>query len=334
MLLVDSTYIHIGGAKIVLDYLVEELEKTDINVFYLFDARVEKKPFKIKSTNKFLYIDGVLRKRVLFYKKNNDSFNNVIVVGNIPPPVKLNCNVITYFHNPMYLAVPQDFSFVQRFLYLLKVMLINKWKKNTDVWFVQSTIIREMFTEKFGETRKIEILPFFKPLRMNHKKLEKKKQTYFFPSTGQENKNHKRLIEAFCNFYDKYMIGELILTVPEQYEASFAIITKAINSGYPVVNLGYVDRNSLIEYYEKSEYLMFPSLSESLGLGIIEGIEFECKVIGADLPYTYAVCEPSLVFNPLDSASIEKAFIQSISCQKISVAKIHNEINRLINLLS
>ena len=54
------------------------------------------------------------------------------------------------------------------------------------------------------------------------------------------------------------------------------------------------DRLTLQKEYLSSEFLMFPSLTESFGLGLIEAIECGCKVIGADLPYTYEVCEPHL----------------------------------------
>jgi hypothetical protein len=66
----------------------------------------------------------------------------------------------------------------------------------------------------------------------------------------------------------------------------------------------------------------------------VEAIENGCKVIGADLPYTYAVCKPSLVFNPLEVDSITEAL--SLSLQKNTInseSKVKNEINTLISLL-
>ena len=42
MLLIDAIYINTGGGKILLDYLIEELEKTDKQIFYLLDKRIQK----------------------------------------------------------------------------------------------------------------------------------------------------------------------------------------------------------------------------------------------------------------------------------------------------
>ena len=80
--------------------------------------------------------------------------------------------------------------------------------------------------------------------------------------------------------------------------------------------------------------MIFPSLAESFGLGLIEAIECGCKVIGADLPYTYEVCEPSIVFDPMDDESIFEAFEKSLDdAVKTSSPKIRNNINELINIL-
>ncbi len=52
---------------------------------------------------------------------------------------------------------------------------------------------------------------------------------------------------------------------------------------------------------------MYPSINESLGLGIVEAITAGCDVIGADLPYMHAVCRPSAVFDPSSPESIADA---------------------------
>src|SRR5690606_25097053 len=109
-----------------------------------------------------------------------------------------------------------------------------------------------------------------------------------------------------------------------------------ISEGYPIENLGFIHREDLYQHYQASEYLIFPSLAESYGLGIIEAIENGCKVIGADLPYMHEICQPSLVFNPEDMESIYESFCKAITTQNLpeSIAKTHNHINELLHLLT
>ena len=83
-----------------------------------------------------------------------------------------------------------------------------------------------------------------------------------------------------------------------------------------------------------SEFVIYPSFSESFGLGIIEGIENGCKVIGADLEYLKSVCNPSLVFNPNSPFSIADALQKSLKNEiKETNQLVFNEIKQLINFL-
>ena len=315
MLLIDAIYINTGGGKILLDYLIEELEKTDKQIFYLLDKRIEKEKYVVKSTNVILYLKSGFFDRINFYKKNKKKFSKVFCFGNIPPPIKLKSDVLTYFQNINYISYSKkDFSLKNRFLFFLKRKILSLWKNKN----------------------KIEIIPFFKSIKKKKdiNNLDKISNSFLYVSNAYSNKNHIRLIEAFCNFYDKYKIGKLTLTVSEKFNEIKKLIDSKIQQEYPIENLGYVSQDVLIKSYIQSEFVIFPSTSESFGLGLIEGIEFECKIISADLPYTYAVCEPSIVFNPLSIESIEKSFDLAIHNNvKNSILKTKNSISELISLL-
>lgn len=338
MLLIDAIYINTGGGKILLDYLIEELEKTDEQIFYLLDKRIEKEEYIIKPSNTILYLNSGFFDRINFYKKNREQFSKVFCFGNIPPPIKLNVKVLTYFHGAAYIFLSKDdFSLKKRFFFFLKKKILSLWKNNTDKWIVQSLYVQQKMIEKYGENKnKIEIIPFFKSIKKNRAidNIGKISNSFLYVSNAYPNKNHIRLIEAFCNFYDKYKIGKLTLTVSEKFDEVKKLIDSKIQQEYPIENLGYVSQDILIKSYIQSEFVIFPSTSESFGLGLIEGIEFECKIISADLPYTYAVCEPSIVFNPLSIESIEKSFDLAIHNNvKNSILKTKNSISKLINLL-
>lgn len=337
MVLVDAIYINNGGGRILLDYLIQELEQTNLKVFYLIDSRIKDGFFQIKETNSIVYQESSLSQRFLFYKKSKSKFSKVFVLGNVPPPVKLNAIVFTYFHNSIFFAIPKEFPFIEKVKYKLKVFLINFLKKNTDFWLLQSDTLKEQFIQKFGEKEKTNVLPFYPSLRMKNEMEDEMKQldTYLYVSNAQENKNHLRLIEGFCKFYDIHHKGKLIVTVSEKYSNIFCLIQEKITNNYPIENLGFIERKKLIEVYQKSEYVIFPSLAESFGLGIIEGIELGCNVIASDLPYTYAVCEPSIVFDPNDINSIFLALELSLQTSvPKSRLKTYNQIDQLISMLN
>lgn len=334
MILIDALYINNSGGKVLLDYLIEELEKTDKEVFYLLDERIQKEKLQLKK-NKVIYLKASLIKRRNFYKENKNKFSSILCFGNLPPNIKTSAKVYTYFHQLLFLDLPKEMSFISKKIYYIKTRFLNAFKKNTDYWLVQTELVKEKLSKKYGiQGSNILVIPFYPPFTSEVKKNIRKEHQYIYVSNVSKHKNHLRLIEAFAKFYDKHKKGKLILTIHDDASEILNSINVKVNQGYPVENIGFVDRNSLRQLYMESEYHIFPSLTESFGLGLVEAIENGCKIIGADLPYTYAVCKPSLVFNPLEVDSITEAL--SLSLQKNTInseSKVKNEINTLISLL-
>lgn len=334
MILIDALYINNGGGKILLEYLIETIEKSNINAFYLLDERVQNKHNTISHDN-LVYVKGGLLERNKFYLDNRVRFSKVLCFGNLPPTIKLNVEVYTYFHQPMYLSVPNGFSLIERIKFNLKIAILKITAQNTNYWLVQSDLIKEKLHKKFlFKPENIKVLPFYPQFSSLDQDVIRKGHTYFYVSNANPHKNHTRLIDVFCNFYDKHKKGELILTVCNDFPEILVLIEQKQKKEYPIKNIGFVGRTALQKEYLSSEFLIFPSLAESFGLGLIEAIECGCKVIGADLAYTYEVCEPSIVFNPLDDESIFEAFESSLNGNvKKSIPKIRNNINELINIL-
>ena len=64
IILIDALHVNNGGGKVLLDYLIESIEKSNLQVFYLLDERVERRhPFinlnKVKAKNNLKFF-GVL----------------------------------------------------------------------------------------------------------------------------------------------------------------------------------------------------------------------------------------------------------------------------------
>jgi glycosyltransferase involved in cell wall biosynthesis len=334
MILIDALYINDGGGKVLLDYLIAKLEEQNIVCFYLLDDRIKNNGYKIKSSNKVVYVKATLLNRFLFYKKNI-FFTTVFCLGNLPPNIRLNSKVITYFHSQLYIKTSDETSIVEKLKYILKRSILRFFSKNTDFWFVQTESIKESLNIKFKiDNAKIKLMPFYPPFEKTKDLLERMDYTYLYVSNATAHKNHPRLIEAFCLFYDKYKIGNLSLTVGDEYKVVRNLITQKKQEGYPINNVGFVGREELQKMYLSCQFLVFPSLSESFGLGIIEAIENGCKVIGADLSYTYSVCKPSITFEPTSVVSIFESFVKSLDVNiAVSESHVSNKIDDIVKFI-
>lgn len=335
MILIDAVFIHTGGGKSLLDYLVSELKKTNAQVFYLLDQRY-KPQFPVETFDNIEFVDGFFN-RCKFYKKNGNRFRKIFCLGNIPPHIRLkNIETIVYLHSASYLEPVIQTTIKQKATQYIKNLIFNVLVKNAQLWMVQTEYMSNLLKLKYNfPENKVKILPFFKTLEKDFV-TDKKRYSFFYPGTAEPHKNHKRLIDAFCLFHDQYKIGELYLTVEERFKDVFDYIEfKKINS-YPIYNLGYIsDKKNMAELYSKSEYLVFPSLMESFGLPLIEATEFNCKILAANLTYVTQVCIPSSTFDPYDIQNMSKAFEETVHNSNLpeSYAIVHNRIDSIINYI-
>lgn len=335
MVLVDAVYINNSGGKILLDYLIQQLEKTDIEIYYLLDKRVENRHPDIKAGNKVQYLKGGLISKHQFYKTRGNAFRKVLCFGNFPPDIRLKGTVFTYFHQLLFINVPSVLPVITRFLINLKTVIFSLTAGNSDFWLVQSGEVKASLCKKYKAipVSKVLVIPFYPPLSPDGS-ISRKKSSFLYVSTGHSYKNHEKLLEAFTLFFDKYRIGELHLTIGDDFVKLQNRIVSLQNFGYPVINHGFVGRENLAVIYNSVDFVIYPSMAESFGLGIVEAIENGCKIIGSDLPWLYAVCEPSLVFDPKSVESIYLAIKDAVFSEvKPSKQLVFDQVGQLIDLL-
>ena len=179
---------------------------------------------------------------------------------------------------------------------------------------------------------KVLIHPFFPSFNgLIKKNIPRIPFSFLYVSKYHKHKNFENLIRGFKIFYDEFNIGELHLTLVNDNSSIINSINELVLKGYPVINHGFVTRDKLAYLYRSSEFIVYPSFLESFGLGIIEGIENGCKIIAADLPYTYAICEPSISFDPKSSISISNSLKKTLNKKLFkSIQLAFNDLDALI----
>ena len=331
MLLLDSLYVNSGGGKILLNLIVEYLHSNSIDTYFLFDERVRSDYDYIPIQSKTFCAPSIMR-RHLFYKNNRDKFTSVLVFNNIPPTVKLNCLVYTYFHNILYLNV----NFFDNFSLFVKSKVISFFIKNTDKWVVQSNFVKNSLCNSWGiKLNDVLILPIFDDTIIKDEYFSKSKKNsiinYLYVSDGHIHKNHLRLLEAFERYHSFNNNCTLIVTISDLHFKLKQRIFKLIQSGVPIIDIGFVPQNELTEQYLNADVIIFPSLHESFGLGLIEATKFNLPIMASNLPYVFEVVEPNLTFDPLSSQDIYAAFVKSqqiVGCKSKIISE--NKIYQLI----
>ena len=126
----------------------------------------------------------------------------------------------------------------------------------------------------------------------------------FYPASFLSHKNHLRAFQALNQVYDK--LGPLLTLY-------CTISSQELSSIYSrpgmVVPLGRLSRSEVFDYYQRCDYLFFPSLCESLGLPLLESASFNMPIVASDLDYVYESCTPVRTFNPYSVLAITTSLL-------------------------
>lgn len=333
MILIDSLYINNSGGFHLLEYLLKILIERKVDFTVLADARCKG---RLDYCPRVEYMKASTLNRLRFYLKHKSNFASVFCFGNIPAPIKLEVPVYTYFHNINLLTLAEAKNVKSKVVTWLKRSYFSLLKWNTDLWLVQTTNTAHELEVHLKEYKdRIRILPYYEIPESVHKIIgADKKSDYVYISNYTGAKGHEELLKAWEILHDNGIDITLHLTVKSSAVSFIKRIEYAKAKGVRIINHGFIPFEQVVALYQRSKAIIYPSHNESLGLGIIEAIEAGCDVIGADLPYIHAICEPSETFNPYSPKSIADAVIEY---EKGNSPKsrliIQNEINELIDLI-
>lgn len=339
MILIDSTYVNSGGGKVLLNYYLTRLSiKSDTKNILIVDSRID---LDLDSFNNSFIIHTIVASelnRLMIFKSlcNKYSLSAVISFNNIPPPIKIeNIPVYIYFHNVLFInLISFNRSFYLKILNNLKFSYIKLLNRKNYIWMVQTTLVKDRLSYEIDNS--ILTVPFFE-LSKNINNQIHRSNKFLYVADGNIHKNHDLLFEAFYILSKEYgLLPELVITIdPVAFPALNDKIIKCISLGLNINNVGVVSSEKVNELYQMAKFVIYPSLSESFGLPLIEAVNYGCKLLCIDLPYIYEVVKPSIVFNDGDAEHlaliIKELFLKNIVVADSEIV-VQNQIDRLINL--
>lgn len=335
MVYLDALNIDTGGGLVLLSYLEEQLESEGLD----YQILVRKKSVAKNEAKAVVGTPSVMGRYQIYRKTVRDELPGVVVFcfGNFPPPYSLNCKVITYFHRPALVDMNLERATrAQKVKYALKKIYLSALSGNSDVFQFQSQVIADAFAKTYPGCRaELQVVPFFKlkhyeslALRVEE---DTKEEVFIFVSNDAPHKNHRYLLLAWGELLRRGLTPRLQLTLPEG-SRFLPLLDALVRQGARVENLGLMPHEEVLEYTLRARYVVFPSLAETLGLGLVEAIYCGCTILAADLPYTYQVLKPPFIFDPRQPESIadcvEKALIAAAPPEAKMIMK--NKISSLL----
>ena len=341
--IVNALRINSGGGLVYMSFLHNEIDKK--NNFIILDHRIKNKLKRFKYA-RTIYIKnnliGWLRIFLLrssFYIKNfihrrisNQSVNISEYCLNGYPPlirfpfikskIRILCqNKLIFTYDKKYFNLFQKI----KYLYFYRILFFISLKID-DSLVVQTKTMKKIVKNKLKNKnvfledkfwRRLEISNYFNGLNNSEKKNTEGKikfsnfkenlLTFFYPAAFYPYKNHINLICAFKEISDIFENKiKLILTVSKE-DLPFAI--RDFNF---LLFTGNVNLFDIHEIYKRVDYLVFPSLLESLGLPLIEAKIYNLPIICSCRDYVFDVCNPVSTFDPENVEEIKRSLLKAV----------------------
>jgi glycosyltransferase involved in cell wall biosynthesis len=157
----------------------------------------------------------------------------------------------------------------------------------------------------YGKKIKVKIVPF---AYTQSCQLSNNRQGFVYVASGEEHKNHFRLLQAWSLLGKQGLKLKLILTIGSSFKTLVSKINfLRNNNGLEIYNMGLVKHEEIFEIYKNAEAIIYPSLIESFALPLIEASQIGLPIIASELDYVREVCEPIETFDPTSHISIMRA---------------------------
>ena len=324
-----------------------DLDKLGNLIFLDYRAKNKIKPFlhaKIIYFKKSLFRNFfVLKKRfeyILIFRsylvrnKKNEYFKEYFLNG-IPPLFRFskatnkvfilfqNRNLFSYVN---YFDRKLFFKFNSIIYFLIHYLLINSFLRNTDTIIVQTNSMRKTICRLKPKNTVIVQDNYWKNIKLERynnliknndeikskfllkkiKDITRNNKIFFYPSSFEPHKNHKLLFNSFNKLSLTSNANIKLIVTVDKNQVPFKYRNNKL-----ILFIGNQPIYTINQIYKIIDFLIFPSLNESLGLPLIEASFYNLPIIASNLDYVYEVCTPDFLFNPYSEKDIFQKILES-----------------------
>lgn len=198
----------------------------------------------------------------------------------------------------------------------LEQWMCRRGRGKVHRYWVQTPSMAEALRRWWGRDRAglppVEVLPFLPGLAADVPApvdgAQSPELDFLYVADGEAHKNHRRLVEAWRLLAAQGWRPSLGLTLGSKDQALRDWVDQQAQAhDLRIRHLGAMPHQEVLAWYGRCRALVFPSLSESFGLPLLEARQAGCPVLAGELDFVRDVCEPAQTFDPLSPVSIARA---------------------------
>ncbi len=250
---------------------------------------------------------GRLRAELLLARQSRAG-DRILCFHGMPPIRRLAGKVTVFLQNRHYFGLEPASSFDGRTRLRLPLerLICRAFRHHVDEYIVQTPHMASATRTWHRGDPRVRIIPYLdiEPTEAATESVH----DFIYVADGEAHKNHRNLLAAWRLLAQEGLRPSLGLTLEGRFGALLSEIDAA-RRGHDlrIANLGALRREEVLRAYGASRALIFPSISESFGLPLVEAARAGLPVIAPELDYVRDVCEPAQTFDPRSPVSIARA---------------------------
>jgi glycosyltransferase involved in cell wall biosynthesis len=316
-LLVSAFGIHYGGGMVLLSALLPGLNGVLRGI--LLDARL-RGALELERDVTVEYVARSFRSRILsligLARAARDG-DVLLCFNSLPPLRKSRARVTVYVQAPHFVGAHAGIRYPR--MTMLRHFIEATWLRlgirNCDEVWVQTPTMAAAVRARFPDVR-VSIVPLVDSQLAQALGSASQAVTeascadfsFFFPSDTAGHKNHANLFKAWKILSAEGPAPRLYVTLDTQQVQAVLERCGIPPGALPeVVPLGRISRAEVMERLRASSALIFPSLTETFGLPLLEAAALRVPIVASEKDFVRDVCTPHETFDPQSPRSIARA---------------------------
>jgi len=309
--------VHTGGGLVLLRSLLAAWPG-DLPFTGLLDVRAEEN-VELPAGASVKWVDASVSGRFMaefHLRMTAGPGDTTLCFHGLPPILPNRGKLIVFLQNRNYLSLVPLSAFSRRTATRIAVeRFISRFcRSRVHGYIVQTPTMQRNVKAWFerGTTRPappISVVPFMEEMPPAEAgEAPDRVWDFVYVADGVDQKNHRLLLAAWIELGAAGIYPTLAFTLPPRDRLLIDEVNLArARHGVAVHNLGEMPHLAVLQLYRQSRAMIFPSLSESFGLPLVEAHQMGLPIVASERDFVRDVCVPAETFDPLSAHSITSA---------------------------
>ena len=260
------------------------------------------------------------------------SDSRVLMFGNLPPLFSLGVKTTLFLQNALLLKFDLDrgYPLKAKLRHFYERCWLRFFIRNVDEVVVQNTGMKDLADNIFGGRIKVKVAPFSSASNFVESAASvgcSVDRSFVYVASGEKHKNHRRLVEAWIKLSEWGVMPNLTVTLDREDHADLVAwidsVVKQFNLN--ILNVGRVPKAEVDGLYTQSDCLVYPSLTESFGLPLVEARARKLSILASELGFVRDLIDPEETFDPCSPLSIARAVCRYLGVTDVKVELLKPE---------